>query len=85
MALAGPGLGWGQLIIALRPEERRLLNNPVFVHGLRLAVRGGILTNRCGRKFSLTTLHNLPGAFVDYTMEGESTKSIFDSKPICRQ
>jgi hypothetical protein len=35
---------------------------------------GGIPTNRCDRKFFLTKFPELSGAFVDYTLDGESTK-----------
>jgi hypothetical protein len=37
LALAGPGLGRGQFTLAVRREERPLLDNPVYVRGLRLA------------------------------------------------
>jgi hypothetical protein len=41
---------------------------------------GGISTGRYGRSFSLTRLHMRSGAFVDATLEGLSTKSLFDDK-----
>jgi hypothetical protein len=45
----------------------------------------GIPTKRYVGLFPLTKFHNLSGVFVDATLEGVSTESGFDYKPICRQ